>query len=93
MLRTEMHARQPAVVHDVARRASAWFEAHGQIEPAIEHALEAHDERAAALIWRYSPAMLATNRVETVSLWLAGYTQVETRADPRTGVDRRPGTA
>ena len=58
MLLTEMRARQPAVVHDVALRASSWFERHGEPETAVEHAFAARDERAAELIWRYSPLML-----------------------------------
>jgi len=71
MLRNEMHDRDRTRVHNVARRASAWFERHGEPELAVECALAAHDtDRASALVWMHSPAMLAVNRVATVGIWL-----------------------
>ena len=82
MLLTEMRARQPDVVRDVAGRASAWFDERGEPEPAIEHALAVHDERAAALIFRHSPTMLATNRVDTVGHWLSQYAEQDIERVP-----------
>jgi LuxR family maltose regulon positive regulatory protein len=71
MLRAEMHGRDRERVHEVARRASTWFEARREPELAVEHALAAHDiDRAATLVWMHTPAMLAVNRVATVGIWL-----------------------
>ena len=86
VLQGEMHARAPMVVHRVAGQASAWFEQRGELEAAVEHALVAHDEHAAALIWRHSPRMLATNRVDTVALWLAQYTEQQIETIPELAI-------
>ena len=68
-----MRSSDPARVQAVARSASAWFAERGEVEPAVEHALAGAAEDAPALIWRYGPMMLATNRADTVALWLAHY--------------------
>jgi len=82
MLRTEARARRPDAVRDVARRASDWFDARAEPEPAVEHALAADDDLAPALIWRYSSTMLATSRVDTVAQWIGWYTREDVERVP-----------
>ncbi len=52
------------------RLASEWFEAHGYMEEAIQHALAAQDwERAAALILDMSESMLRRGLLATLLRW------------------------
>ncbi len=70
-----LHARlldeQPDLVPDLHRRASAWYEQHGEPAVAIDHALAAADfGRAADLVERAAPAMRRDRREATLRGWL-----------------------
>ena len=62
---------QPDLVPDLHRRASAWYEQHGEPPEAIRHALAAGDvEHAADLIERAMPAMRSSRQEAAMLGWL-----------------------
>ncbi len=62
---------QADLVPDLHRRASAWFEQHGEPPEAIRHALAAGDmEHAADLMERSMPAMRASRQEAATLSWL-----------------------
>ncbi len=82
-LRTELLHREPQLVKSLHSRASLWFEAAGNLDEAIAHAIDAMDvARAAHLIWRHTPACVATGRLSRLERWLGAFTarQVGTHA-------------
>ncbi len=75
-------ARAPAQVPELHRRASAWYEEHGDHAEAIEHALAGDDfEHAASLVELTAPAMRQTRQEATFRRWLEAFpaTVYETR--------------
>src|SRR3712207_3462757 len=71
VLAAHLLAEQPDRVPDLHRRASAWYEQHGELSEAIRHALAADDfERAADLVELAVPAMLRSRREATLLGWL-----------------------
>ncbi len=71
LLRTRLQETQPALVSELHRRASAWYEAKGLIDEAIDHALSAGTfERAANLISRQAEHLWARYIPSTMSRWL-----------------------
>ena len=88
VLRARLIDEQPDIVPDLHRRASAWYEQHGEPPEAIRHALAAGDvEHAAELIERAIPAC-GSSRQETAMLgWLGAARRadrVQARAQRRT---------
>ena len=78
VLRTELARRDPAAGATVHRRASEWFEAHGEIDAAITHAAIGGDTaRAEALVYEHYPRVLNAGRVETIERWLGLFTPVQ----------------
>ncbi|MDQ1642869.1 MAG: hypothetical protein QOJ90_2220, partial [Actinomycetota bacterium] len=56
---------------DLHRRASAWYEANGDLATAVRHVLAAGDvERAAGLIERAIPALQRSRKESTIRGWL-----------------------
>ena len=84
LLRRELRVTRPDVERLGHDRAAAWFQAHGEPGPAIDHLLEAgrYDE-AFALLTRDLRDYLIAGRQETVRGWLDRF--------PREFVDRDPG--
>ena len=75
VLRAELGRRDPAAAAAVHRRASAWFEAHDDIDAAITHAALGGDTaRAEALVYDHYPPFLNLGRVETFERWLGLFT-------------------
>ena len=73
VLRARLLDAQPDIVPELHRRASAWYENHGDRPEAIAHALRGHHfERAAELIERAAPSMRRTRQETTLRRWLAG---------------------
>jgi LuxR family maltose regulon positive regulatory protein len=71
MLRAELKRREPDLVPELHRRASAWCEANGRTEAAIAHAQKADDiDRAARLVATVLTPVYATGRVSTVRDWI-----------------------
>ena len=64
---------EPDHVPDLHRRASAWYEGHGEPSEAIRHALAAGDmAHAADLIERFMPAMRRSRQEAGLLGWLQG---------------------
>src|SRR6266540_1798010 len=62
---------QPDRVHELHRRASAWYERNGERSEAIRHALAAEDfERAADLVELAIPALRRDRQDATLRRWL-----------------------
>jgi len=83
-LRTRLHdGAAESQVTALHRRASAWFEQHGLLDEAIQHALAGADlEHAAQLIGQAGLRVAGYGRVQTVLGWL--------HALPESGVQTRP---
>ncbi|MDI7275780.1 MAG: LuxR C-terminal-related transcriptional regulator, partial [Anaerolineae bacterium] len=70
LLRRQLHERYPGRVPELHRRAGAWFEQHGLLPAAIDHALAAGDwPWAAALIEREADACLLRGEMDTFMRW------------------------
>ena len=83
VLRAHLLDEQPDHVPDLHRRASAWYEQHGEPSEAIRHALAAGDfARAADLVELAVPALLRSRQEATLLGWL--------RALPDELLRRRP---
>jgi LuxR family maltose regulon positive regulatory protein len=71
MLLAELRRREPAEEPRLHRRAAAWYEASGQIERAVAHALAGQDTAAAArLVTRYGQQTFGVGLIATVQGWL-----------------------
>ena len=83
MLRFEFHRRDPVLERELHRRASVWFEAQGDLDVAIGHAIDAgDDDRIDALLWGAAPFFLGVGRSATVGLWLSRFTLEQVRPRP-----------
>ncbi len=83
-LRSRLRKADPGLYGELHSRASAWFEAHGLISEAVQHALTAADfERAAAMIEEHSLIVGMGGQVETVIGWLHALPEPLIRARPR----------
>jgi ATP/maltotriose-dependent transcriptional regulator MalT len=83
LLRHELARTQPERVAELHRRASAWFDDHGAIAEAIEHAISAGDvARASELIATHWYGFLQRGRIETVAAWLEALGDANVADDP-----------
>lgn len=70
LLRNQLARSQPELVRDLHRRASQWFEENGEIQAAVEHALQdAELTQAARLIEQYAIPKLYQGEVAMVVGW------------------------
>ena len=70
-LRRELELYEPELVPELHRRAADWFEAHGQLEPALDHAEASGDvERAARLLAVLGMPAYLDGRIDTLEGWL-----------------------
>ncbi len=77
-LGAELRRTAPELVHTLHERASFWYEAHGDVDRAIAHAVDAHDAmRTGDLLWASIVAYVAQGRNEIVQAWLASFTRDE----------------
>jgi LuxR family transcriptional regulator, maltose regulon positive regulatory protein len=71
VLRHRLEHEQPSLVPDLHRRASAWFEQHGSIPEAMNHALAARDyESAIRLVEGTAGSMIKQGDTVTLLGWL-----------------------
>jgi LuxR family transcriptional regulator, maltose regulon positive regulatory protein len=71
VLQAHLRAEQPNLVATLHRRASAWYEQHGEVADAIRHALAGEDfARAADLVELALPAMSRSRQEATLLAWL-----------------------
>ena len=83
VLRNRLQRTQPALIPELHRRASAWYEQHRLGVEAVHHALAAPDfERAAHLIEDIGPAVMYQGQVHTVLGWLNMFPDALVRTRP-----------
>jgi LuxR family maltose regulon positive regulatory protein len=89
VLRRSLQQRHPALVARVHERASLWFEAHGLVGEAVQHALAAGNaERAAALIELGTDRLLKCGESVTLAGWIDRLPVDLFSARPRLGLAR-----
>jgi LuxR family transcriptional regulator, maltose regulon positive regulatory protein len=72
-LRRELDEREPSVARTLERRAADWFEASGDAEGALEHALAGGDvERVVRILERLAMRMHNSGRDADLAAWIAG---------------------
>jgi LuxR family maltose regulon positive regulatory protein len=73
---TDFERRDASAVREVHRRASSWFEAEGDIDRAVHHAVAADDfDRAVQLVVDHTPAYYTTGRYSTITRWVESIPQ------------------
>jgi LuxR family maltose regulon positive regulatory protein len=82
-LRTELQRREPALVPELYRRASRWYEEHQGAEEACAYALLAGElPRAAHLVAGLVPHLMHQGQAEQVGRWLEQLPPAEIAASP-----------
>ena len=71
VLRARLLREEPDLVHELHRRASRWYEGHGDRSDAIRHALAGEDhERAADMIELAIPGLRQARQEATIRRWI-----------------------
>jgi LuxR family maltose regulon positive regulatory protein len=88
VLRRHLQQTEPSLLRELHRRASAWYEQHGFIVEAVQHALVAPDvELAARLIEPIALPVTLHGQLYTVLGWLNALPEALVRTRPRLSVD------
>jgi LuxR family transcriptional regulator, maltose regulon positive regulatory protein len=83
-LHAELRRTEPEQVHVLNGRASAWYEAAGDVERAVTHAVAARDPgRVGDLLWPRLLEYLGRGRNDIVQSWLASFSDGEIAAHAR----------
>jgi LuxR family maltose regulon positive regulatory protein len=83
VLQTRLRDERAGEVMDLHRRASQWYDQHGEPAPAVRHALSAGDvQRAAGLVELAIPALLRNRQEPTIRGWLDALPDEVVRARP-----------
>jgi LuxR family transcriptional regulator, maltose regulon positive regulatory protein len=83
MLRAELHRDEPRREVELHRRASAWFASQGDLDRAIDHAIEAADvAHAGELLWSAAGVHVLDGRTARVRRRLDRFTREQVVADP-----------
>jgi LuxR family maltose regulon positive regulatory protein len=89
VLRRELARTSPESVAGLHSRASAWFEAQGEVESAVEHAIAARDvARASDLVTRQQRSLVNEGRLPTLTRWLEELSWSEATAEPQLALVR-----
>lgn len=84
VLRRELERTDPEAVAELHARASSWFEAQGDGESAVRHAIAGRDlARASDLVTFHQRALMNEGRLTTVARWLDELSWPEATADPQ----------
>lgn len=84
LLRTRLQAVSPELMPILHRRASTWFERHGDIEESINHSLAAGDwDHASRLIDLQIHTFLENGQMTTVMKWMDSFPQDELFKRPK----------
>ena len=76
--------REPAQTQSLQQRASVWYEEHGDLDRAIDHAVAAGDvERVGKLLWDNLPAYLENAGVDRLHSWLGGFSDHQIESSDR----------
>ena len=75
-LATDFERRNAPAVREVHIRASSWFEAEGDIDRAVRHAVAAEDfDRGARLVVAHTPSYYTTGQYSTITGWVESIPQ------------------
>jgi LuxR family maltose regulon positive regulatory protein len=89
VLRRELARTSPEAVGELHARASAWFEAQGDLEAAVEHAIAARDlPRASDLVTLQQRNLVNDGRHATLARWLEELSWPEATAEPQLALVR-----
>jgi LuxR family maltose regulon positive regulatory protein len=89
VLRRELARTDPKAVAELHARASAWFEAQGEIELAVDHAVAGRDlARASDLVTVDWLRLVNDGRLATLSRWLEELSWPEAIAEPQLALVR-----
>ncbi|MCZ7544242.1 MAG: LuxR C-terminal-related transcriptional regulator [Anaerolineae bacterium] len=84
MLRRHLQQSTPAILPDLYRRASAWYEQQGWASEAIEQALLSQDsELAAGLVDHFGDTLWMQGEIATLTRWLKVLPESTIRARPK----------
>jgi LuxR family transcriptional regulator, maltose regulon positive regulatory protein len=88
-LRLELEVTEPHVLPELHTRACAWFERHGDLESAAEHAIAARDTRLSGrLILHQLQPLVGAGQLATIERWLAGLSWPAALQDPELATAR-----
>jgi len=83
LLKSRLEQAEPALLPDLHRRASAWYERQGLLLEAVQHALSARDvELAARFMEQVAPLLMAQGRPRPLLDWLTALPDSLVRARP-----------
>jgi LuxR family maltose regulon positive regulatory protein len=89
VLRRELGRTNPDAVAELHSRASAWFEAQGDVESAVAHAIAGRDlVRASDLVMLGWQRLVNDGRLTTVGHWLEALCWPEATAEPQLALVR-----
>jgi LuxR family maltose regulon positive regulatory protein len=89
VLRRELARTSPEAVVQLHARASAWFEAQGDGETAVHHAIAGRDlARASDLVTVQQRGLMNEGRLTTLARWLEELSWPEATADPQLALVR-----
>jgi LuxR family transcriptional regulator, maltose regulon positive regulatory protein len=90
VLRAELQKREPALVPELYRRASCWYEEHQSTEEACAYASLSGDlPRAAHLLAGQVPRLMQQGRVEQMGRWLEQLPPAAIAASPELAIASR----
>jgi LuxR family transcriptional regulator, maltose regulon positive regulatory protein len=89
VLRRELARTKPELVAQLHSRASAWFEAQGDVESAVAHAIAGRDlVRASDLVTVHQRSLVNDGRLTTLARWLEELSWPEATAEPQLALVR-----
>jgi LuxR family maltose regulon positive regulatory protein len=89
VLQRELARTNPAAVARLHTRASAWFEAQGDVEAAVAHAIAGRDlTRASDLVTLHQRSLANDGRLTTLGRWLEKLSWPEATAEPQLALVR-----
>jgi LuxR family maltose regulon positive regulatory protein len=82
VVRRQLEVTDPDAIPGLHARASLWFEEHGDIEHAIDHAIACRDvTRASMLVLRTAVPLLSSGRMATLNRWFDALSWPEALGD------------
>ncbi|MFO7571722.1 MAG: LuxR C-terminal-related transcriptional regulator [Gaiellaceae bacterium] len=89
VLSRELARERPEVVAQLHARASLWFEAQGDAESAVHHAIAGRDlARASDLVTFHQRSLMNEGRLTTLARWLEELSWPEATAEPQLALVR-----
>jgi LuxR family transcriptional regulator, maltose regulon positive regulatory protein len=87
MLHSELRRLDPGCEPGLHARASAWHQAHGDLDAAIHHAVAAGDpQHSGELLWRHASSYIGHGRNDAVAGWLSHFNDDQIAAAPTLAV-------